>query len=132
MVAKLVYPRAIDAVLKMRRHAHAQDELGARLEAQAAARYAAPTVAALNAPPPVTDPRSALESVLRLTIEPPGWASVVVATGLSSAPFDEVLEATNRLAVRTLRLARKLNAAVDRQPEVERYLRDGTLERMLE
>ena len=123
----------VDAVLKMRRHARAEDELGARLEAQAAARYAAPTVAALNTPSAVSDPRSALESVLALTKAPPGWSSdFVVATGLSSAPVDKVVEAANRLVLGTLQLAREMNPGVDRQPEIERYLRDGAFERMLE
>jgi hypothetical protein len=123
----------IDAVLKMRRRARAKDELGARLEAQAAARYASRTIAALNAPAPVADPRSALESILALPVAPPGWASqFVVAIGLSSASLDEVLDATDRLVAGTLQVAHEVNPGVDRQPEIERYLRDGTLERMLE
>ncbi len=121
--------RHVGAVLKMRRHARAEDELGVRLEAQAAARYAASTVAALNALAPVSDPRSALESILCLPIAPHDWASdFVAATGLWSASINEVLEATNRLVAGTLQLAREVNPGVDRQPEIERYLTDGTLE----
>ncbi len=122
----------IDAVLNMRRHVREGDERGARLEAQAAARYAAPTVAALNALRPVTDPRSALEAVLALPVAPPGWASdLVVAMGLASSAIEDTVDATNRLGLGVLRLAREVNPRVDRQPEIEHYLRDGTLERML-
>jgi predicted nucleotidyltransferase len=123
----------IDAVIKMRRHAAAGDELGGRLEAQAAARYAAPTVAALNTPRPVTDPRSALDTILALPVAPPDWASnLVVAMGLVAHTIDEVVEATHNLALGVLRLAREVNPHVDPQPEIARYLTDGTLERMLQ
>lgn len=123
----------IDAVIKMRRHAAAGDELGARLEAQAAARYAAPTVAALNALEPVTDPRSALDAIAALPVAPPQWASdLVVATGLVARTIDEVVEVTNNLALGVLRLVRELNPHADPQPEIARYLTDGTLERMLQ
>ena len=122
----------VDAALKTRRHARGGDELGARLEAQAAARFAAPTVCALNHPRPVTDPRSALAAVLALPIAPPGWKiDLPVAMGLTTAALDEIVGATIRLVSGTLRLARERNPNVDRQPEIERYLIDGTLERLL-
>lgn len=122
----------VDAALKMRRHARAGDELGTRLEAQAAARFAAPTVCALNDPVPVTDPRSALAAVLALPIAPLGWkADLPVAMGLAAAALDEIAGTTLRLVTGTLRLARERNPGVDRQPEIEHYLSDGTFERLL-
>jgi hypothetical protein len=122
----------VDAALKMRRHARGGDELSARLEAQAAARFAAPTVCALNDPGPVTDPRSALAAVLALPVAPLGWqGDLPVAMGLTTAALDEVVETTLRLVRGTLRLARERNPGVDRQPEIERYLIDGTLESLL-
>jgi len=122
----------VDAAVKMRRHARGGDELGARLEAQAAARFAAPTVCALNDPAPVTDPRSALAAVLALPIAPLGWrVDLPVAMGLAAAALDEIAEATVRLVTGTLRLARERNPGVDRQPEIEHYLSDGTFERLL-
>jgi phosphoribosyl-AMP cyclohydrolase len=122
----------VDAAVKMRRHARGGDELGARLEAQAAARFAAPTVCALNDPEPVTDPRSALAAVLALPVAPPGWQDgLLVAMGLTTAALDELVPATTRLVSGTLRLARERNPGVDRQPEIKRYLLDGTLERLL-
>lgn len=122
----------VDAAVKTRRHARGGDELGARLEAQAAAHFAAPTVCALNDPEPVTDPRSALAAVLALPIAPSGWkVDLPVAMGLTTAALDEVVEATIRLVSGTLRLARERNPIVDRQPEIGRYLIDGTLESLL-
>ena len=122
----------VDAALKTRRHARGGEELGARLEAQAAARFAAPTVCALNDPEPVTDPCSALAAVIALPVAPPGWKiDLPVAMGLTTAALDEIVEATIRLVSGTLRLALERNPKVDPQPEIERYLIDGTLERLL-
>lgn len=118
--------------LKVRCSALRGDEVGARLEAQAAARFAAPTVCALNDPEPVTDPRSALAAVLAFPIAPPGWTvDLPVSMGLAIAALDQTVEATIRLVTGTLRLARERNPGVDRQPEIERYLVDGTFERLL-
>lgn len=123
----------VDALVKLRRAVRAGDELGVRLEAQAAARNAAPTVVALNKPAPVRDPRSALAAIIALPVAPPGWRSdFVVAAGLASTSIDDVTAATNRLVAGTLQLARRVDPGIDRQPEIERYLIDGTLERMLE
>ena len=123
----------VDAAVKTRRHARCGDELSARLEAQAAARFAAPAVCALNDPKPVTDPPSALAAVLGLPVAPRGWkVDFPVSMGLTTAALDEIVEATIRLVRGTLRLARERNPGVDRQPEIERYLIDGTLERLLE
>lgn len=122
----------VDAVLKMRRHAHAADDVGVRLEAQTAARCAAPTVGALNDSAPATDPRSAIEGVVSLPVAPRGWGpDFLTAAGLAHASVDQVLEATNRLVIGTLRLVREVDPAVDDQPDIERYVRDGTLERLL-
>jgi Nucleotidyltransferase domain len=122
----------VDAALKMRRHARTGDELGARLEAQAAARLAAPVVCALNHPGPVTDPRSALAAVLGLPVVPLGWeVDLPVSMGLAAAALGETVQATIRLVRGTLRLARERNPGVDPQPETERYLVDGTFERLL-
>ena len=123
----------VDAAVKTRRHARGGSELSARLEAQAAARFAAPTVCALNNPKPVTDPPSALAAVLGLPVAPRGWkVDFPVSMGLTTAALDEIVEATIRLVRGTLRLARERDPGVDRQPEIERYLIDGTLERLLE
>jgi len=52
--------------------------------------------------------------------------------GLTTAALGEIVEATIRLVRGTLSLARERNPGVDRQPGIERYLIDGTLERLLE
>lgn len=122
----------IDALRKMRRHHRSADQLGVRLEAQAAARFAAPTVAALNPAPAVTTPRAALECLLALSIVPPHWPEdMVAALGLSGAAVEQVASQAERLVTGTLQLAREVNPSVDEQPDIQQYLRDGTLLRML-
>ncbi len=56
---------------------------------------------------------------------------MVVALGLSSAPLEQVASAAERLVIGTLELAREANPGVDEQPDIEQYLVDGTLLRML-
>jgi phosphoribosyl-AMP cyclohydrolase len=122
----------VDAVIKMLRHAREDDELGARLHAVDAARCAAPTVAALNDPNPVTNPRGALTAVLALPIAPDGWArDLPIALGLTATPLDDIVVTTKKLVVATLRLVREVNPSVDGQPEIGRYILDGTLEGLL-
>jgi phosphoribosyl-AMP cyclohydrolase len=123
----------VDAVLKLRRYASGKDDIGVRLQAREAARFAAPTLAALNDPTPVADPRSAVEGILALPVAPPGWRSdFLTAFGLARAPLDQVIDAADRLVLGTLRLSREINPGVDDQPDIERYLSDGTLERLLQ
>jgi hypothetical protein len=56
---------------------------------------------------------------------------MVVALGLSSAPLEQVASAAERVVIGTLELAREVNPGVDEQPDIEQYLVDGTLLRML-
>jgi phosphoribosyl-AMP cyclohydrolase len=122
----------VDAILKMRRHAGVGDELGARLEAQLAARCATPAVAALNDTGPVFDPRSALDAVLELQVAPLTWRDdLPICLGLRDATLETVVMAGNRLVTSTLRLVREVNPHVDSQPETTRYIADGTFERLL-
>lgn len=51
--------------------------------------------------------------------------------GLTTASLYEIVETTIGLVTATLRLVREHNPGVDRQPEIERYLTDGTFERLL-
>jgi phosphoribosyl-AMP cyclohydrolase len=123
----------VDAILKMRRHSRNGDDVGTRLEAQAAARYASMTVAALSEPPPVDTPRAAVEGVSSLSVAPVGWRDdVVTALGLRAASTDEVVGSADRLVLGSLRLVREVNPSVDVQPDVETYVRDGTFERLLQ
>jgi phosphoribosyl-AMP cyclohydrolase len=122
----------VDAALKMRRHARSGDEIGVRLEAQAAARCASATVAALNDPPPVETPREAVEGATSLSLAPRGWPEDLLTTlGLRVAPTDAVVESLDRLVLGVIRLVREVDPSVDKQPDVETYVRDGTLERLL-
>ncbi len=108
----------IDALLKMRRHDRSGDELGVRLEAQAAARFAAPTVAALNPAPAVGTPHAALESRLASPPSRRTGRRTGRALGLSSAPLEQVASAAERLVIGTLELAREVNPGVDEQPDI--------------
>jgi hypothetical protein len=54
-----------------------------------------------------------------------------VALGVSSTPLEQVASAAERLVIGTLELAREVNPGVDEQPDIEQYLVDGTLLRML-
>jgi hypothetical protein len=123
----------VEALLKLRRAADSGDELGVRLAAQAAARSAAPCVAALNTPEAAYDPRSALDVLLGLALVPQCWADDVVAgLGLASQPVERIRASTERLVLGVLRLLRETDPFADPQPEIARYISDGTFERLLE
>jgi predicted nucleotidyltransferase len=122
----------VDAVIKVRACADRGDELGLRLAAQAVARCAAPCVAALNDAPRVHDPRSALDVLLHLPVVPDGWYSDIPAClGLVPLAGHEIFDAVERTGLGVLRLLRAVDPSVDTQPDVARYLRDGTFERLL-
>ncbi|MEQ4208459.1 nucleotidyltransferase domain-containing protein [Actinopolymorpha sp. B9G3] len=123
----------VDALLKLRHATDAGDQLGARLAAQDAARFAAPCIAALNAPEPAHDPRSALDVLLKLSLVPDHWADDLVAClGLSERPVEQTCAAAERLVLGVLRLLRTTNPHADPQPDVATYIIDGTFERLLD
>jgi phosphoribosyl-AMP cyclohydrolase len=122
----------VDALLKARSAVVTGDSIGLRLAAQDAVRFAAPCVAALNMPEQARDPRSALTTILGLPVAPLGWSDdVVTCLGLSSRSDQEVAAAVERLVRGVLRLLRETDPYVDPQPDIARYLIDGTFERIL-
>lgn len=122
----------VEALLKLRRAAEVSDDIGVRLAAQDAARFAAPCVAVMNKPAPVRDPRGALDSLGALPIAPEGWQDDLVrCLGLVPVPTRQVIEAAERMVRGTLRLLRKRAPHADPQPEIARYLMDGTFERLI-
>lgn len=122
----------VEAFGKVRRAAEVNDELGVRFAAQEVARCAAPCVAALNEPAPVRDPRGALDLLGALPIAPEGWPDDLVrCLGLMPAPTRAVIEAAERVVGGTLRLLRTRAPHADPQPEIARYLIDGTFERLI-
>lgn len=122
----------VEALLKVRHARTVDDELGIRLAAQSAARSAAPCVAALNDPEPVHDPRSGLAAVSTLPIASDQWSTdLLVCLGLSPESAQGVCTAADRLVRGVLHLLRDVDPSVDPQPDIARYLADGTFERLL-
>jgi phosphoribosyl-AMP cyclohydrolase len=116
-------------VLKAKRSAFDGDELGLRLFAQAAADLAPTLLIPLNEERIVRDRRDALDAALTVAVAPRSYrADLVVCLGLSSAPGAEVRAAVGRLGGDLLAFIREHTREVDPQPELPRYLRDGTLE----
>jgi hypothetical protein len=123
----------VNALLKLRHANHVDDQLGARLAAQDAARFAAPCVAALNSPESARDPRSALDVLLNLAVVPGCWAAdVVTCLGLARQSAEQVSAAAERLVPGVLRLLRETNPHADPQPDIARYVIDGTFERLID
>jgi hypothetical protein len=122
----------LDFVLKAKRAAARGDELGLRWFAQAAAALAPTLLIPMNGERIVVDRRDALDAALTLTIAPPSYATdLTVCLGLTAASGDAVTVAVARLGRELLAFLREQAPEVDRQPEIARYLADGTLERHL-
>jgi hypothetical protein len=80
----------------------------------------------------VSDRRDALDAALNLADSPADYASdLAVCLGLTSASGGEVKAAVARLGSELLAFLRERSPDVDGQPELNRYLADGTLERHL-
>lgn len=122
----------VEAVAKVRRFAALADAVGVRLHAREAAALAPGLLRALNPDVRVRSPRDAAEAALALPHAPEHYrADLPVALGLVDASDDAVVEATLRLARELLAFLRSHHADVDPQPDIARYLADGTLERHL-
>jgi phosphoribosyl-AMP cyclohydrolase len=118
----------LDFVLKAKRAANTGDELGLRWFAQGAAALA-PTLLIERI---VSDRRYTLDAALTLTDAPADYASdLAVRLGLTSATGREVKSAVARLGRELLAFLRERSPDMDGQPELTRYLADGTLERHL-
>lgn len=102
------------------------DELGLRLFAHAAADLAPTLLIPLNVERVVRDRRDALDE-LALAVTPRSFrADLVACLGLSSASGAEVRAAVGRLGSDLLAFIREHAGEVE--PELPRYLGDGTLE----
>ena len=119
----------LDFVLKAKRSAISADELGLRWFAQSAASLAPTLLIPLNEARIVAD---ALDAALSLTVAPDTYpADLRVCLGLASASEAEMNAAVTRLGGDLLVFLREHAPDVDQQPELARYLADGTLERHL-
>ena len=111
----------VDFVLKSRRCAGAGDEAGARWFAHAAAELV-PTL--LRVTRVVEDRRDALDAAVSLPVY---GDRLAVCLGVKAGEIEIV-----SLARELLAFLREHDPGVDPQPEIGRYLADGTLERLLE
>jgi hypothetical protein len=119
-------------VLKAKRAAHNGDELGLRWFAQAAVGLAPALLIPVNEERIVRDRRDALDAALNLAVAPADYtADLAVCLGLTAASAEQVRAAVARLGSRLLAFLRERAPDVDAQPELSRYLADGTLERHL-
>ena len=124
-------PELEDFVEACAKALRAQESLPLRVAARAAGADAPPLVRDLNAPLHVRSPVDAVRAALSLSVVPPGWTEdLPVVLGLTPAGDDEVRGAVERLARGVLGLLREQRVEFE-QPELTRYLHDGTLERHL-
>ncbi|MER3408726.1 MAG: hypothetical protein C4306_01160 [Thermoleophilia bacterium] len=119
-------------VVKARRCARQGDGMGLRLFAHQAGWLAPGLLRPLNPERVVRGRRDALEAALALPLAPEHYRyDLRVCLGLVPAGEQEVEEAALRLGRELLAFLRERQPDVDPQPELPRYLADGTLERLL-
>src|SRR5262249_855045 len=122
----------LDFVLKAKRSAAAGDEIGLRWFAHAAASLVPTLLIPLNAVRVVRDRREALDAALSLAIAPEHCsADLTVCLGLTARSGTGVGVGGRGVGAELLTFLRERRPDVDAQPEVGRYLADGTLERHL-
>jgi Nucleotidyltransferase domain len=122
----------VEFVLKAKRRARAGDDLGLRLFAQEAASLAPGLLIPLNDERIVHDRRDALDAARNLAVAPPTYTEdLTTCLGLTSKTDDELNAALGRLGKDLLAFLRSRAPDVDKQPDLPRYLADGTLERQL-
>ncbi len=122
----------LEAVLKARRALRQGDDYGVRLFAQTAASLAPRCLAQLNPLRVVEDRRAALDAALALPVAPPHYAEdLSVCLGLAPKSPSEVAAAVRRLAAELFAFLRERAPNLDPQPDIARYLADGTLEEAL-
>lgn len=122
----------IEAATKVKRAAGASDWLGLRWHAQRAAALAPGLLRELSPERLVRDRREAIQAAADLPVVPEHYrVDLLVSLGLTTANDEQVREAAMRLASEVLAFLRERNPDVDGQPEIARYLTDGTLERYL-
>ena len=112
----------------------AADPLPLRLAAQGLGRDAVPLLLDLNPEQVVRTRREAIAAARDLRVAPDGWAGdMLTLLGLAAAADGAVRDAVDRVAFGVLALLREHGSRVgDAQPELSRYLHDGTLERHLD
>ena len=132
LVHAAAQPELEDFVEAAGKALRADDPVGLRLAARMAAECAVGLLRPLNPGRFVSSPGDAVRGALELAVAPPDWPRLVlVCLGLRPADDDDVRAATEALARGLLALLRERAPGIDPQPELPRYLADGTLERHL-
>lgn len=122
----------VEYVGKVQRCAARGDVLGARLFAQGVGLLAPRLLRRPEHEVVVHDRREAVEAALSLAEVPEHYrADLPVALGLAQADDAAVIAAVLRLGRELLSYLREHRPDVDPQPDIARYLTDGTLERHL-
>jgi hypothetical protein len=125
-------PELEDFVEAAAKALRATEELPRRLAGRIVGETAVPLLLDLNPPQPVRTRLEALEAALALRVAPEDWRDDLPAL-LGLAPAQDIRPAVERIAFGVLRLLREAGSRVaDAQPDLTRYLHDGTLERHLE
>jgi hypothetical protein len=126
-------PELEDFVESCAKALYAGDSIGLRVAAQMVGETAAPLLRDLNRPIVVNTRAGAVRAGAAFTTAPSGWAEDLPAV-LGLVPSDDVVvrAAVERIAGGVLRILRETRSTVgDRQPDLTRYLFDGTFERHL-
>jgi phosphoribosyl-AMP cyclohydrolase len=122
----------VEFVGKVRRCHAKGDVVGVRFFARALAFLAPRLIQPVNEVVLVHDPREALDAALSLSIAPAHYRDDMIAClGLIAVDDDRVYESAMRLSHELLTFLRERRPDVDPQPDITRYLIDGTLERHL-
>jgi phosphoribosyl-AMP cyclohydrolase len=122
----------IEYIMKLRRAASGGYEVYVRWHARHAAELAPRLLIPLNPERRVRDPQDALNAALDLPICPEGYREdMLVSLGLESKDTGEIERRTFNLAINLLAFLRQHKPNIDSQPELTRYLLDGTLERYI-
>jgi phosphoribosyl-AMP cyclohydrolase len=122
----------VEYVQKLRRAAAGGKQSLVRMYAHQAALLAPTLLRLLNEDVVIHDRAEALGAALALAVVPEHYRDdLVVCLGLVAADDERVQRAALRLARELLAFLRERKPDVDPQPDISRYLADGTLERHL-
>ncbi len=122
----------VEFLAKVRRCAARGDTVGVRTFARDAAFRAPSLLRALNPEIVVRDRREAVEAARSLVVAPEHYREdFEIAVGIVAAEDAAVERRALRLGREVLAFVRERKPDVDPQPDVARYLADGTLERHL-
>jgi len=124
-------PELEDAVEWCAKALRASESLPLRVAARGLGEEAPALLRDLNGSPRVRSRVEAVRAASAFAVAPDGWADdLPVLLGLAPADDARVRDAVERVGRGVLRLLREHGAEVE-QPELTRYLHDGTLERHL-